>query len=92
MCCFCTAENFVQVEVWAPNKAVVGLWEFNSLSARLRRVRFPSAAPNKRDTDDIRMALFAFNAVSETLTSPDLTMPRMEFATVRKPVVPKLNS
>jgi hypothetical protein len=21
MCCFCTAENFVQVEVWAPNYA-----------------------------------------------------------------------
>ena len=45
MCYFCTVENFVQVEMRAPNKAVVGLWEFNSLSARLRRVRFPSAAP-----------------------------------------------
>ena len=45
MCCFCKAENFVQVEVWAPNKAAVGLWEFNSLSARIRRVRFPFAAP-----------------------------------------------
>ena len=31
--------------------------------------------------DDIRMALFAFNAVSETLTNPDQTMLRMEFAT-----------
>lgn len=25
MCCFCTAENFVQVEVWAPNKQCSGL-------------------------------------------------------------------
>ena len=44
-------ENVVTQEVWVrvplrvPNYAVVALWEGDSLSARLRWVRFPSAAP-----------------------------------------------
>ena len=42
----CKSENAVRFCARAPNNAVVGLWEFNSLSARLRRVRFPFAAPN----------------------------------------------
>ena len=45
-------ENVVTQEVWvrvplrAPKYAVVALWEGDSLSARLRWVRFPSTAPN----------------------------------------------
>jgi len=66
----CKSENAVRFCARAPNNAVVGLWEFNSLSARLRRVRFPSAAPNNASRWDLCLDsescnIFQFNSGTE---------------------------